>query len=424
MKKITLGLFLPLATTLCHAYGRQTIYVPTIKTLQVVVNQDWLSPPVMKLNSTDVLNISFDEMSHDYHRFVYKIEHCEADWSVSDELFESDYIEGFNNNPIEDYQNSINTTVLYTHYKLQIPNEECRLKMSGNYRLTIYDEDNDGQIVLTAEFMVVEPIMSVGLAVTSNTDIDLNDSHQQLSMTLNYGPINITNREEQISTVVIQNNCHESSKINVKPNIVNHKGMRWEHNRELIFNAGNEYRKFEVLALSHPTMGIERISWDGHNYNAYPFVAEPRKNYLYDEDANGAFYIRNSDNIDNDYTCDYVYVHYKLKSPELSELTLAVDGNWATYGDHNIYRMEYDKTHATYNAAILQKQGYYSYRFVAVDANGNMTLAPTEGSFYQTENRYQAYIYYKGTGERTWRLVGYRQVEFSSENAFGTSIGL
>lgn len=424
MKKIMLGLFLALATTLCHAYGRQTIYVPTIKTLQVVVNQDWLSPPVMKLNSTDVLNISFDEMSHDYHRFVYKIEHCEADWSVSDELFESDYIEGFNNNPIEDYQNSINTTVLYTHYKLQIPNEECRLKMSGNYRLTIYDEDNDGQIVLTAEFMVVEPIMSVGLAVTSNTDIDLNDSHQQLSMTLNYGPINITNREEQISTVVIQNNCHESSKINVKPNIVNHKGMRWEHNRELIFNAGNEYRKFEVLALSHPTMGIERISWDGHNYNAYPFVAEPRKNYLYDEDANGAFYIRNSDNIDNDYTCDYVYVHYKLKSPELSELTLAVDGNWATYGDHNIYRMEYDKTDATYNAAILQKQGYYSYRFVAVDANGNMTLAPTEGSFYQTENRYQAYIYYKGTGERTWRLVGYRQVEFSSENAFGTSIGL
>lgn len=419
-----LGLFLALATTLCHAYGRQTIYVPTIKTLQVVVNQDWLSPPVMKLNSTDVLNISFDEMSHDYHRFVYKIEHCEADWSVSDELFESDYIEGFNNNPIEDYQNSINTTVLYTHYKLQIPNEECRLKMSGNYRLTIYDEDNDGQIVLTAEFMVVEPIMSVGLAVTSNTDIDLNDSHQQLSMTLNYGPINITNREEQISTVVIQNNCHESSKINVKPNIVNHKGMRWEHNRELIFNAGNEYRKFEVLALSHPTMGIERISWDGHNYNAYPFVAEPRKNYLYDEDANGAFYIRNSDNIDNDYTCDYVYVHYKLKSPELSELTLAVDGNWATYGNHNIYRMEYDKTDATYNAAILQKQGYYSYRFVAVDANGNMTLAPTEGSFYQTENRYQAYIYYKGTGERTWRLVGYRQVEFSSENAFGTSIGL
>ena len=89
---------------------------------------------------------------------------------MSDELFESDYIEGFNNNPIEDYQNSINTTVLYTHYKLQIPNEECRLKMSGNYRLTIYDEDNDGQIVLTAEFMVVEPIMSVGLAVTSNTD--------------------------------------------------------------------------------------------------------------------------------------------------------------------------------------------------------------------------------------------------------------
>ena len=35
---------------------------------------------------------------------------------------------------------------------------------------------------------------------------------------------------------------------------------------------------------------------------------------------------------------------------------------------------------------------------------------PSEGNFFQTENRYQAMVYYKGTGERTWRLVGYQQV--------------
>ena len=72
----------------------------------------------------------------------------------------------------------------------------------------------------------------------------------------------------------------------------------------------------------------------------------------------------------------------------------------------------------------MQKQGYYSYRFMAIDAQGNTCIPPTEGNFYQTENRYQAYIYYKGTGERTWRLVGYRQVEFKSENASTISIGL
>jgi hypothetical protein len=35
---------------------------------------------------------------------------------------------------------------------------------------------------------------------------------------------------------------------------------------------------------------------------------------------------------------------------------------------------------------------------------------PEEGSFYQTENRYQAFVYYKGVSERTWRLAGYQQV--------------
>ena len=91
--KTIFTLILTLCAALCQANGRNTIYDTNVKTLQVVVNKDWLSPAVMELKSSDVLHISFDEMSHDYHRFVYKIEHCEADWSVSDGLFESDYID-------------------------------------------------------------------------------------------------------------------------------------------------------------------------------------------------------------------------------------------------------------------------------------------------------------------------------------------
>ena len=396
---------------LCGTAGaKNIIYSPTVKSLQTVVNKDWLSPPVMQLNSGDVLNIGFDELSHEYKRFTYHIDHSEADWSQTEESFESDYLSGFNDNPIEDYQNSINTTVLYTHYTLTIPNERCRLKMSGNYRLTVNDEE--GERILTAEFMVLEPLVNVGLEVSANTDIDINRSHQQVSMSLNYGSINITNHNEQIYTVVTQNDRRDNAKINIKPNFISNKGLKWSHNRSYIFEAGNEYRKFEILALSHPTMGIDRMSWDGHNYNAYPFVAEPRLNYIYDVDANGAFYIRNSDNIENDHTSDYVFVHYKLKSPLIPQGKLLIDGQWTTDEQTDNYTMTYDGTDNTYNAIIMQKQGYYSYRYTLLNDNGTTSIPPTEGSFYQTENRYQAYIYYKDTGGRTWRLVGYRQVEF------------
>ena len=162
MKKLLTALLWPLALT---ASGRSVVLSPQVKTLQVVVNQDWLSPAVMRLGSDDVLHIGFDELSHTYHRYVYKLEHCEADWSASDDIFESDWLEGFNGNPIEDYENSLNTTVLYTHYRLQIPNDRCRLKMSGNYRLHVYDEDDDDEEVLCAEFRVVEPVTTVGLSV-------------------------------------------------------------------------------------------------------------------------------------------------------------------------------------------------------------------------------------------------------------------
>ena len=380
-----------------QAAGKNVVYDPQVKTLQVVVNQDWLSPAVMQLGKGDVLNVGFDELSHTYHRYIYRLEHCEADWSLSEDIFESDWLEGFNDSPIEDYENSLNTTVLYTHYKLQIPNDHCRLKMSGNYRLHVYDEENGpDEDVLCAEFRVVEPIVKVGLSVTTNTDIDFNVSHQQVSMTVNTSGLSVTNDEEQLWTVVMQNGREDNQKVNARPFYRRMGNLEWEHNRELIFDAGNEYHKFEVLDVSHPTLGIDRISWDGENFNAYPFANAPRRSYQYDRDANGAFYIRNSDNIENDRTCDYVYVYYKLLPAEAYSADVVIDGNWTT-----------DKS---YSARILQKQGYYSYQYLLRDSDGVTSVMPEEGSFFETENRYQAYVYYKGVSGRTWRLVGYQQI--------------
>lgn len=414
MTRKVVGRCRPLVLVLCtllaltEAAARNVVYDPQVKTLQVVVNQDWLSPPVMRLGTDDVLNVGFDELSHNFHRYVYRLERCEADWSPSEDLFESDWLEGFNGNTIEDYENSLNTTVLYTHYWLQIPNDRCRLKMSGNYRLHIYDEDDGDKEVLCAEFRVVEPLMKVGMSITTNTDIDFNKSHQQVAMTVLYGSVNVSNVEDQIKTVVMQNGREDNQKVNVSPNYVRTDRLQWEHNKALIFEAGNEYRKFEVLDVSHPTMGIDRMRWDGTNYHAFPFVGGPRPSYILDHDANGAFYIRNSDNIENDRTCDYVYVHYKMLA-EAYQDDVVIDGNWTTEDASN-YVMTYDDSDRSYNATILQKQGYYSYQYLLRDNDGRTRHLPEEGSFFETENRYQAFVYYKGISERTWRLVGYQQI--------------
>ena len=88
------------------AAGENRTYDPQVKTLQAVVNDNWLQIPVMRLATDDVLNIGFDELSHDYHRYIYKIERCEADWKTAKDVFESDWLEGFNGLPIDDYVRS------------------------------------------------------------------------------------------------------------------------------------------------------------------------------------------------------------------------------------------------------------------------------------------------------------------------------
>jgi hypothetical protein len=391
------------------AWGGNRIFSSRVKSLTSIVNGDWQNRPVMTLNSSDVLSIGFDEFLHNYHRLVYHLDHCEADWSVSEDIFESDWLHGFNDEPIDNYLNSINTTVLYTHYQLTIPNDRCQLTMSGNYRLTVYDEDNANEKLLEVEFYVVEPVMTIGMEATTNTDIDHNVSHQQLSISLLYNNLRITNRDEQLYTVVMQNWQEDAARHNIQPNHITPHGLLWQHNRQLIFDGGNEFHKFEVLDVTHPTMGIDRIRWDGTNYQVYPFAATVCRNYLTDVDTDGAFCIRNSDNFESEHTCDYVWVNYRLHTPQLLNGNIYVQGRWTTEKAAN-YLMHYNAEEQVYQAYILQKQGYYSYQYLWQKNDGTSHFLPSEGNFYQTENRYQAYIYYKKLGERTWRLTAAREI--------------
>ena len=406
LSAITTTIFLLLAVL--PAAGFHKIYDPQVKSLQVMVNQNWQALPVMKLNSADRLYIGFDELSHDYHRYICHIERCEADWTAATEVFESDWLSGFNDLIIDDYEHSINTTVPYTHYQFALPNDQCQLRLSGNYRLHI-QEDGTGDDVLSIEFMVTEQSMLLGMNVTTNTDIDTNVSHQQVTMSVDYRNHTVIRPEEQIQTVVMQNGREDNCRRNVRPTFINNNGMEWSHAMDLIFDAGNEYRKYEVLDPTHPTMGIDYIRWDGDYYQVFPYMNEPRPNYLYDEDADGAFIIRNSDNREIDTTCDYVWVNYRLKTDMLTTGHIVIDGRWTIEASEN-YRLEYDEESGLYTASILQKQGYYSYQYLWEDAGGTRRPLPSEGNFYQTENRYQALIYYKELGARTWRLTAFGQI--------------
>lgn len=407
MKKAILLLSLFFICNLNICAQRNEILDKNIASLQVLANNDWLSLPIINLRENDFINISFDDLTHEYHRYCYKIEHCEADWKISSGLFESDYIDGFaSGNTIDNIQESINTVHLYTHYAFTFPNDKCRPKLSGNYRVTIYGENDEKHVICKAYFMIVDPSMAVHLNVTTNTDIDINGRHQQVGMTVDYGNNTVSNPQTQIKTVVMQNCRWDNAVINARPQYIKANGLQWNHCRDYIFDGGNEYRKFETLDVTHTTMGLESINWDGQNYHAWVWTDEARPSYIYDKDANGAFMIRNSDNIDNDITSEYVITHFRLKTPQVT-YPIYINGFFTDDRFLPEYEMKWNDTKQQYESELLLKQGYYSYQYLMMKEDGKLKPVPSEGSFSQTENTYQALVYFKANGDRTDRLVGY-----------------
>ena len=394
------------------------IYHPMIHTLQTIVNDDWLRDDVITLGTEDWVTISFDHFTHDYHRFTYKIVHCNADWAPSD-LFEIDYMDGFNEQPIEDYENSLNTTMLYTHYRLDLPNDEVQFKVSGNYRVEIYlddDENFNKRMIAEACFRIVEPSMGLNVSVTSNTDIDTNLSHQQVSFTLNYPPGEVVDPSTEIKPYVYQNSRTDNYVAQLKPTYITPGRLEYIHNRALIFPAGNEYRRFEIVNMHYATQGVDRISYFAPYYHATLLPDAQRRNYSYDVDHDGRYLIRNNLAQDTDIETDYLFVHFTLDMPRRKGGNFYLTGDF-TYNDFTPdYQAVYNDAERYYEATVMLKQGAYDFMYLWVPDDQNIgQTGPAEGNFYEAENEYQVYIYHRPFGGRYDRLVATQQVKFSQE---------
>lgn len=404
------------------------VYHPMVHTLQTIVNDNWLLDDVITLNSEDWVTISFDHLSHDYHRFIYKITHCNADWSTSD-LFEIDYMDGFNGLPIEDYTNSFNTTMLYTHYRLELPNDDIQFKVSGNYKVEIFldEDDNDttseevstsavhfptDEPIAVACFRIVEPCIALHSEVTTNTDIDTNLSHQQVSFSINYNGYNVVNPATEFKPYVYQNSRTDNYRHNLKPTYTTPGQVDYSHNLQLIFPAGNEYRRFEIINMHYATQGVDKISYYAPYFHAELYPDSPRRNYSYDEDHNGRYLIRYNLAEDNDTEADYLFTHFRLDMPRLQGGQFYLSGEF-TYNDFTpAYQATYNEEAQAYEATVLLKQGAYDFIYLWVpDDSGIGQTAQAEGNFYESNNEYQIYIYHRPFGGRYDKLVATQQIK-------------
>lgn len=385
-----------------------------IRSLGMVLNDNAMDPPVMHLGSDDVLSFSFDEMSHEYRRFTYKITHCNYRWEQSD-LFEIDYLDGFNEMPIEDWENSENTTVLYTNYSFTIPNENVALKLSGNYKVEILDDDD--LPVAEFRFLVVEPRVAVSASVSGNTDIDLNRNHQQVSFTVHHPKYNIPNSANEIYAVVYQNRRFDNAVAGIKPTHITGNSLQYVYNEKLIFDGGNEFRRFEITDPDIPGMNISSVGYSEPYYHADLYTDTPQNFHSTRRDENGRYFVNTLEGYGTDIEADYLFVHFSLKAPYRS------GGNYYLLGDFcgNIFgsdnKLLYDAENDVYRSAILLKLGLYNYSYVWLPDNAKQALFDdVEGNFYDTDNEYLILIYHREFASRYDKLIGAGRLNYKLSN--------
>ena len=380
-----------------------------INTLRTIVNGDWERPAIITLGSDDRIEFSFDEMSHEYHRFTYHIQHCDAAWKPSTGILESDYMDGFNGETIDNWENSLNTTFDYTHYSLVIPNSQVRLKLSGNYRISIREDDRE---VAYFRFCVSEGKPLLSAKVDGNTDIDSHESHQQLNPTINYGGLTVRDPNKELYTVIMQNRRTDNAVTNPTPTYNAGNRLTYEHCRELIFPAGNEFRRFEVTSRYDINLNVDRISFHDPFYHATLIQDQRRHAYTFDFDHNGRDLIRYSQAGYSDTEADYVFVHFNLASERLTGGKLYISGHFNGGNLTSRYEMEYNSQEKAYQTTVLLKMGAYDYQYLWVpDGETTGQTKPTEGDWYEAKNEYLILLYYRQRGSRYDRLVSTLSLE-------------
>ena len=373
-----------------------------IKTISLGVVDNASGLAIINLN--DRLVLEFDVLNNLEEDFYYVIEHFDSDWNPS-QLMKTEYLAGMDNLRIVDYVNSFNTYQIYSHYRLQIPNRQTRLKVSGNYIIKIFDDYD--HLVFSRKFMVVEPMANVAVQIRRSRDVALINETQSVDFNVTPSTSNFNNPLETIKTTVLQNNNLKTAVHGLKPQYIRGNQLVYRYTNASLFWGGNEYLFFENKDIRATNLGIQYIDLQDlyHSY-LYTNIERSRLKYTFNPDINGGFKVTVLDREDPRIEADYTYVHFSLSAREFIDATVYVYGGFNNFSTSKENEMVFNPKKGVYEAKLLMKQGFYNYKYVLIDKENTLHEGAISGNFDETENNYKVLVYYRDLGARYDKLIG------------------
>jgi hypothetical protein len=352
--------------------------------------------------------IQFDDLYGNEADYYYEIIHCDHNWNHS-EIPKSEYLRGFDNQRIQNYNNSFNSLQIYSHYTLAIPNQFTQqLLISGNYILKILNDSKE--VVFSRKFILHESLVSVPIQVKRARTVSNLETKHNLEFSVKSSTINFQNPIKNIKVVLIQNGKFNGAIKNIIPQYTIGNDLIYKYDTETQFWAGNEFLYFENKDIRASSNNVARVDSSTEIYNSYLYTNDARANFPYSvfEDVNGNFVVRNLNADNSEIEADYVWVYFSLSAPSFRiNKGIYINGMFNNYNLEPEFMMDYNPKKGIYEKALLIKQGFTNYEYVVADNKGIIDRENAiDGNFYQTENDYSILVYYRENADRYDRVIG------------------
>tara|TARA_B100000902_G_scaffold149672_1_gene146246 strand:- start:12682 stop:13965 length:1284 start_codon:yes stop_codon:yes gene_type:complete len=397
----------------------EEIYDKNIHTVTLHLEEDPLSQPIIRLGSSDKILLSFDDFSENLEDYYYTIIHCNSDWKESD-LITSEYIYGFYENRIDNYQFSFNTFKDYVHYELLFPQELMKPLLSGNYILKIFKkENNSNTVTFYKRFKVIDEKISISAIVKRSNIINERKYKQEIDFEINHANFLISNPYTDVTVVIQQNNREDNKITDLKPIFIDQDKIRYDLEEINTFEGGNEYRNFDTRSLRFYSERIKKIDYNDTieeiNVILKTDIGKSFEEYITKPDLNGEFLINKQEAWNSSIEADYINVYFSLKESRIIDsLEIYIVGKFTNGKILEKFKLKFNPKNRNYECNSLLKQGYYNYTYVTKNKKNNKTSTKIiDGNFFQTKNDYYIYVYFNEIGKDYQQLIGF--IKTSSE---------
>lgn len=390
-------------------------YRPEVQTVLLYADGNQLNDPIVPLEDMmGRLTLSFDIIDGEGEVLNYTFIHCTHDWQPSD-IQRVQYAAGFDSDRLDDYAFSRNTLIDYVNYQLQFPNDDMAPMLSGNYLLIVYGDDLS-DLYFTRRFMVLDEKAHVGATVPRYPDeLAFTDTHQQLNISVDVNNYLTGNTQQYSSLTIRQNGRWDNAAVGLKPTFVYPDRISFEHHPLTVFEAGNQYRRFNTSNFYFQSENLAHIRQTDESFEIDIATCMSRAHQAYTsyEDIHGEKFVYVEDeNLDNNTEADYCRVNffYQSEAP-LTHEDLYIMGALNDWRFDESNKMRYDYRLHGYTCSMVLKQGYYNFMFATIDRKtGLISTDLTAGNHWETNNVYKLYFYFYNAIKGYDELIGYTVV--------------